>query len=88
MSAMAAHSYCPSDVHPASSAVDLARWDAALAAGKLLERTTLAPMWIGAKLNNGSPAVIGWDDAGRAATLDSHYAGICAFRRPWLRTSA
>jgi len=48
-----------------STVTDLAKWDAALAGAKLLPRAALATLWTGARLNDGSPAVIGADDAGR-----------------------
>ena len=48
-----------------STVLDLAKWDAALSGGTLLRPSSLETMSTGARLNDGSPAVIGADDAGR-----------------------
>ena len=46
-----------------STVVDLAKWDAALNAGKLLQQSTLDQMWTPVKLNNGKthPYGFGWE---------------------------
>jgi D-alanyl-D-alanine carboxypeptidase len=43
-----------------STALDLAKWDAALAGEKVLKRPVLDQMWTPAKFNNGSPSSYGF----------------------------
>jgi D-alanyl-D-alanine carboxypeptidase len=48
-----------------SSAVDLAKWEAALYTEKLLKRASLEQMWTPAKLYDGRAAIIGDNGAGK-----------------------
>jgi D-alanyl-D-alanine carboxypeptidase len=48
-----------------STAVDLAKWDAALYTEKLVKRASLEQMWTPARLNDGKAAIIGDNGAGK-----------------------
>jgi CubicO group peptidase (beta-lactamase class C family) len=77
--------YSPGDDLPASYGVlstvkDLAKWDMALAAGKLVNEPGLAAMWTPVKLNDGSshPYGFGWEVKkffGRRMITHNGYAG-------------
>jgi len=77
--------YTPGDELPASYGVlstvrDLAKWDIALAAGKLVKEPSLAAMWTPVKLNDGSayPYGFGWKVEkffGRRMITHTGYAG-------------
>jgi CubicO group peptidase (beta-lactamase class C family) len=77
--------YALDDELPASYGVlstvsDLAKWDIALAAGKLVKKTSLAAMWTPVKLNDGRsyPYGFGWEIRkllGRRMIVHAGYAG-------------
>lgn len=72
----------------ASTVVDLAKWDAALDAGRILKRVTLARMWTPACLADGTPAPYGFGwfvDESRGRRRVHHAGGIRGFRAQIMR---
>jgi len=65
----------PSHYGIMSTALDLAKWDAALRSGKILTQATLNLMWTPVKLNNGKthPYGLGWElDERRGHAIVGH----------------
>jgi D-alanyl-D-alanine carboxypeptidase len=65
-----------------STVVDLAKWDAALAARKLLKPASYDAMWTPARLNDGKPSTyaMGWQvDPYRGHARQAHGGGISGF---------
>jgi D-alanyl-D-alanine carboxypeptidase len=65
-----------------SNVVDLAKWDAALAARKLLKPASYDAMWTPMRLNDGKPSTyaLGWAvDPYRTRPRQSHGGGISGF---------
>lgn len=60
-----------------STVLDLAKWDAALNSGKLLNQSTLDQMWTPVKLNNGAthPYGFGWELAPVAGHKQVNHGG-------------
>ena len=65
-----------------SNVVDLAKWDAALAARKLLKPASYDAMWTPMRLNDGKPSsyALGWQvEPYRTRPRQSHGGGISGF---------
>jgi D-alanyl-D-alanine carboxypeptidase len=60
-----------------STVLDLAKWDAALHSGKLLNHSTLDQMWTAVKLNNGTthPYGFGWQLESVSGHKQVHHGG-------------
>jgi D-alanyl-D-alanine carboxypeptidase len=71
-----------------STVLDLAKWEAALANGKVLKRSVLQQMWTAVKLNNGTqqPYGFGWQlDDVRGHKLVNHGGSLPGFRAQFAR---
>ena len=65
-----------------STVIDLTKWDAALAAGKLLKPASYQAMWTAMRLNDGKPSTyaMGWQvEPYRGHARQAHGGGISGF---------